>query len=241
VQLKSQNPFRLVASLNSNVEPGVVKVVNRFQQNGESPMKFEIIKPPKGAEASMTLVYLVIGIVALVVIAVVIVALRSRKARVPAGQAAAAPSVPPPAADSAAAAKPAAAAPASPAVGGAPKTMAISKLNRVWVARADGSTNELEQGTNLIGREPHCKVKVEITGVSREHAKIDADFLTGAVFVEDLGSTNGTYWGPEGTGENDLQRLSQRKLLANGDTVWIGGEKLSVFFESASAGAPQEG
>jgi hypothetical protein len=179
----------------------------------------------------------VIGIVALVVVAVVIVALRSRKARVPAGGPAAAPSVPPPAAAPAPAAKPAAA----PAAGGAPKTMAISKLTRVWIARADGSAVDLEQGTNLIGREPHCKVIVEITGVSREHAKIDADMNTGAVFVEDLGSTNGTYWGPEGAAETNLERLSQRKLLTSGDTVWIGGEKLSVFFESASAGAPQEG
>jgi hypothetical protein len=241
VQLKSQNPFRLVASLNSSVESGAVKVVNRFGQNGESPMDFKIIKPPKGSEASTTLVVLVIGIVALVVIAVIVVALRSRKAKVPAGGPAPAPSVPPPAA--AAPSQPAQAAPpaAKPAAGSAPKTVAIAKLTRVWITRADGSAIDLEQGANLIGREPHCKITLEITGVSREHAKIDADFASGAVFAEDLGSTNGTYWGPSGASETDLQQLTQRKLLAAGDTVWIGGEKLTVFFESAAGGAPQEG
>ncbi|MBW2276874.1 MAG: FHA domain-containing protein [Deltaproteobacteria bacterium] len=244
VQLKSQNPRRLVASLNKSVESGAVKVVNRFGQNGESPMDFDIIKPPKGAEASMALVYLVIGVVALVLIAVIIVALRSRKAKAKAGVPTAAPSVPPPAA---AAAEPstagavAAAKPPAPASGGAPKTMAISKLTRVWIARKDGTTVELKPGTNLFGREPHCAVQLEITGVSREHAKIDADFNTGAVFAEDLGSTNGTYWGPAGAAETDLQKLTQRKLLTAGDTIWIGGEKLSVFFESAPGGAPQGG
>jgi hypothetical protein len=240
VQLKSQNPFRLVASLNKSVESGAVKVINRFGQNGESPMDFDIIKPPKGAEASMTLVYLVIGVVALVVIAVIIVALRSRKAKTKAGPPAAAPSVPPPAAapPSTGAAAPA---PAAPAAGGAPKTMAITKLTRVWITRADGSVVDLKPGVNLIGREPHCALQLEITGVSREHAKVDADFNTGAVFVEDLGSTNGTYWGPSGAAETDLQKLAQRKLLTAGDTIWIGGEKLTIAFESAPGGAPQGG
>jgi len=245
VQLKSQNPFRLVASLNKSVESGAVKVVNRFGQNGESPMDFDIIKPPKGAEASMTLVYLVIGVVALVVIAVIIVALRSRKAKAKSGTPAAAPSVPPPPSVAQKAAAPAAAAapaqPASPAAGGAPKTVAISKLTRVWITRADGTAIDLKPGANVIGREPHCALQLEITGVSREHAKIDADFDTGAVFAEDLGSTNGTYWGPSGAAETELQKLTQRKLLTAGDTIWIGGEKLSVFFESAPGGAPQGG
>jgi hypothetical protein len=194
----------------------------------------------------MTLVYLVIGVVALVVIAVIIVALRSRKAKAKLGAPAAAPSVPPPSAAepapaSAAAAAPAAQAAPAAAPGGAPKTMAVTKLTRAWIARADGATVDLKPGTNLIGREPHCALQLEITGVSREHAKIDADFNTGALFVEDLGSTNGTYWGQAGASENDLQRLTQRKLLTAGDMIWIGGEKLSVFFESAPGGAPQEG
>ena len=64
---------------------------------------------------------------------------------------------------------------------------------------------------------------------------------TGAGFVEDLGSTNGTYWGPPGAAETDLQKLTQRKLLTAGDTIWIGGEKLTVSFDSAPGGAPQGG
>jgi len=238
VQLKSQNPFRLVASLNESVETGVVKVVNRYRQSGESPMDFEVIKPPKGAEASMTLVYLVIGVVGLVVIAVIVVAVRSRKAKAPAGKPAPPPAAPPPSVAQPPAAAPA---PAGAPAGGAPKTVAIAKLTRVWITRADGTATDLTPGQNLIGREPHCKLRLEITGVSREHAKIDADFNTGAVFVEDLGSTNGTYWGPAGAVETQLQKLTQRKLLTAGDTVWIGGEKLTVFFESVPGGAPQEG
>jgi two-component system cell cycle response regulator len=43
-----------------------------------------------------------------------------------------------------------------------------------------------------IGREPACEIEVDDGSVSRRHAKIAAG-PDGAFFVEDLGSTNGTY------------------------------------------------
>ena len=105
---------------------------------------------------------------------------------------------------------------------------------------ADGSTVELKDGANVIGREPHCAIQLTVQGISREHAKIEVQQGTGMVLAEDLGSTNGTYWGPSGATEANLQKLEKRKLLASGDTIWIGGQKLSVFFEGGS-GAGGEG
>lgn len=230
VSVKSQNPFRLVAGLHEGVDSGRVKVYNRFGQNGESEQKFEVIKPPKGAEASKTLMILVFVIVGLAVLAVLIVVIRSRKAKVPVA--------PPPLAGGAPGVGPAAVA-ASPA-GGSAKTVAISALTRTWVQLPDGSTVNLKDGPNVIGREPHCAIQLTVQGVSREHAKIEVQLGTGMVLAEDLGSTNGTYWGPPGAGEANLQRLDKRKLLASGDTIWIGGQKLSVFFEGG-AGAGGEG
>ncbi len=232
VSLSSQNPFRLVASLDSNVDSGKVKVINRFGQNGESPMKFEIIEPPKGSEASTTLMVLVLALVGLALIAILAVVIRSRKAKAPAA--------PPPSAVPPAPSGLAAKSGGSPqGEGGAPKTMAISALKRVWVVVGDDEI-ELEEGRNLIGREAHCAITIsDVPGVSREHAAIDVETGRGTVWVEDLGSTNGTYWGAQGTAENDAQRLEQRKLLSTGDLIWVGGRKMVVMLEGS--GGPQEG
>ena len=54
------------------------------------------------------------------------------------------------------------------------------------------STYEMESGTDItIGREVDNKIKVLADGVSRHHAKIS--FKDDAWFVEDLGSTNGSF------------------------------------------------
>jgi hypothetical protein len=231
VNVKSQNPFRLVTGLHEGIDSGKVTVYNRFGQNGESAMRFEVIKPPKGAEASKTLMILVFVLVGLAVLAVLIVVIRSRRAKVP--------KAPPPLSDPGGGTGAAPAAPQSPA-GAAAKTVAITALSRAWVEQADGSTVELKDGANVIGREPHCAIQLTVQGVSREHAKIEVQQGTGMVLAEDLGSTNGTYWGPAGATEANLQKLEKRKLLTSGDTIWIGGQKLSVFFEGGS-GAGGEG
>ncbi len=224
--VKSQNPFRVVASLNSSIDTGTVKVVNRFGRNGESPVKFKVIKPPKGAEASATLTGIVIAIVALGVLSIFLVAMRSRKAKVKPGVA---PSSTPNDGPSHA-----------PSIGGAAKTMAMNSISRAWVERKNNEKIELQDGSNMIGREATCKIPVEIPGVSREHARIDLQQSQGLIWVEDLGSTNGTFWGPKGSTEDDLKRLERKHLLNSGDTIWIGGECLSVHFEGGTQ-VPKEG
>jgi len=226
VQIKSQMPYRIVASTNSNLESGKIKVGNRFGESGESPMKFDIVEPPKGAEASSTLMYLIIGLVGLVVIAVLIVALKSRKAKVPKG---APPSAPAP--------QPSGQVPGAPAAP-APKTVAMESTPGAYVQRIDGSQNPLGPGDNIIGREAHCRIKLEVAGVSREHAKITINPTSGLAFVEDLNSTNGTFWGPADATEAQLVKIEQPRQINSGETVWIGGEKLTLVLP---AGAPKEG
>ncbi|MCP4675506.1 MAG: FHA domain-containing protein [Deltaproteobacteria bacterium] len=227
VATKSQNPFRVVASLNSSVDSGKVKVINRFGQNGESLTKFEIVKPPKGAEASTTLTALIVGIVVLAAFAILFVTVRGRKAKVPKGGAPIMPSSP-------------GSAPSQvPSTGGAAKTMALNAIARAWIQRKDGTEVDLSDGINLIGREDTCAVKLEVPGVSREHARIDLQQDQGLIWVEDLGSTNGTFWGSPGASENDLKKLEKKHLLNEGDTIWISGECLTVRFTGGTQ-APRE-
>jgi len=215
VNVKSYNPFRVVASLNSNTKSGTIKLANYFGQQGESPMKFNIIKPPKGAEASSTLMYLVIGFVVLIVLAVIIVALRSRKAKVPLG--------PPPTASDVR--------PSSVSSGGAPKTVAVNATSNAWVQRQDGSKQDLSIGDNILGREDHCAFKLTVQGVSREHAKIFVDPGSGSITVEDLGSTNGTFHGSAETTQALANKLTAKQIVANGDHIWISGEQLTIFIK----------
>ncbi len=234
VSLDSQSPFRLVASLNSKVETAVVKVVNRFGQTGESPVKFDVIKPPKGAEAGATLIVLVFVLVGLSLVTVLAMVLRRRKAKVQPKSANA--PLPAPA--------PGPAAPATPAApaGPAPRTVAMSPSAPAVGLRLllpEGKEIDLVEGANLVGREPHCKVILEVQGISREHARIDVQLAAGGgVWVEDLGSTNGTYWGPAGTESAAAQKLAERHQLSNGEHIWVGGQKLTVLFPGEAGGGP---
>lgn len=51
----------------------------------------------------------------------------------------------------------------------------------------------LHDGMNVIGRDPESDVVLDAAGVSRRHACITVDVR--GVFVEDLGSRNGTFIG----------------------------------------------
>jgi DNA-binding winged helix-turn-helix (wHTH) protein len=50
----------------------------------------------------------------------------------------------------------------------------------------------LEDGDNTIGRDPQCTVWLDASGVSRRHARITTVHGGDAVFLQDLGSKNGT-------------------------------------------------
>ena len=66
----------------------------------------------------------------------------------------------------------------------------------MWVIRIltgpqAGKVYPLKPGTNIIGRAPHCEIKILSSSISKEHAKID--FLNGKIIVSDMGSRNGVF------------------------------------------------
>jgi DNA-binding winged helix-turn-helix (wHTH) protein len=60
---------------------------------------------------------------------------------------------------------------------------------RCWLAWND-RTFSLAPGENIIGRDPRCTVWVDVSGVSRRHARIVVTASEST--IEDLGSRNGT-------------------------------------------------
>lgn len=83
----------------------------------------------------------------------------------------------------------------------------------MWTLRAltgpkPGQIFPLKPGTNVVGRAPHCEVKLPSAGVSKEHAKIDV--LGDKMILTDLESRNGTF-------VNGVQIRSQR--VQHGDKV----------------------
>jgi pSer/pThr/pTyr-binding forkhead associated (FHA) protein len=75
---------------------------------------------------------------------------------------------------------------------------------RASVARLTGSLT--------VGRSPDCELRIEDTYASNQHARLFG--RNGAWYVEDLGSTNGTF-------VND-QRLAAPALVQPGDRIRIG-------------------
>lgn len=62
---------------------------------------------------------------------------------------------------------------------------------RVLTGPLAGQIFDLKLGRNLIGRAPHCDVKITSSGVSKEHAEIHV--YKDKIMVTDLKSSNGTY------------------------------------------------
>ena len=93
-------------------------------------------------------------------------------------------------------------------------------LGRVLVLMADGRELErVQKDRFVIGRGKHCDLIINSGKVSREHAAIvrsGADW-----FIEDLGSSNGTWF--------DKRRISRRQIQ-DGDEYYICAERLSCVF-----------
>ena len=90
-----------------------------------------------------------------------------------------------------------------------------------------GRRIELRAGELSIGREDTDFVIEDDTEVSRSHAVVRA--LDGAVEIEDLGSTNGTF-------VNEL-KISEPTRLSNGDILRIGQTRLDVSIEEEDPNA----
>lgn len=79
----------------------------------------------------------------------------------------------------------------------------------------------LSGGTTVLGREAINDIVLHDPEVSRRHAQIT--YQGGRYFIEDLGSTNGTFI--------NNQRISVPTWLNNGDLIEM-GESLSITFQS---------
>jgi pSer/pThr/pTyr-binding forkhead associated (FHA) protein len=79
----------------------------------------------------------------------------------------------------------------------------------------DNKVIELGQEEIIIGRIPECGICLSIENVSRQHARVI--FRNEEYFVEDLGSTNGTY-------VNGIKIV--KCVLQNSDQINIGGVKI---------------
>ena len=72
-------------------------------------------------------------------------------------------------------------------------------------------------GTMVVGRSVDCAICLPDDGISREHARVEAD-ERGGVWIADLGSTNGTYF-------IDGRRIDRHELR-DGDKIRIGPETI---------------
>lgn len=83
----------------------------------------------------------------------------------------------------------------------------------VLTGSAAGGFLRVPEGSATIGRAPSAQLRFEEAGVSRNHARIRTDG-TGRAWLEDLGSSNGTFL--------NTQRISAEQQLRDGDTIQIG-------------------
>jgi len=109
-------------------------------------------------------------------------------------------------------------APRPPPVTGRPGKPIALRLKVVEPADAEGRTYSLADEVT-VGRAPGCGVVLtDDTYVSQLHARIYSQ--DGDLFVEDLGSTNGTYV--------NRQRLSGSIRIKKGDRLQIGTTVMEV-------------
>ena len=103
---------------------------------------------------------------------------------------------------------------------GAPAEPAVPPGPSAVVIRSEGSKPRTVavSGNMVMGRAPGCELPLDDTFVSQQHARLFAK--NGSWYVEDLGSTNGTF-------VND-QRLGAPAMVQPGDKVRVGTTVLEL-------------
>jgi hypothetical protein len=226
VAVESFTATSIDVDLDGLVEGGDVKVGNQFGRTNDVPsVKMLVEGTSRGQDASTALTVIVIAIVLLAATGVLVPALWRRRARID------------PAAAGAKGAREAAAKPAPNPAG--PDAAALATVRnlpiaRAWVRRSDGHTDQLAEGVNMIGRDRSCAVQLDLPGVSREHARLDLVAAQGFLWLEDLGSTNGTL--VERPAGSPAVKAEGRVMLSDGDVVAIAGERMAVHFERGASG-----
>lgn len=88
----------------------------------------------------------------------------------------------------------------------------------------EGREIGLQRGENLIGRSRDCRIRVDLTRVSRRHARVTID--GDAALIEDCGSRHGTWVG--------TSRTAGRTRLRDGDRIGIAG--IQMLFKVVAPG-----
>ena len=101
---------------------------------------------------------------------------------------------------------------------------ASCKLTVMEGASLQGQIFELTQNEIILGRSTGLAITIDDRVVSRQHARIS--FQDGQYFIEDLGSSNGTYL-------NDEQ-VTSKMALSSGDIVSL-GRQIKLLFEDPQA------
>lgn len=112
--------------------------------------------------------------------------------------------------------------------GSAAQAPAPARAAPCWLISAD-RTFRLEEGQNIVGRDPGCAVWIDSPSVSRRHARITVESRGRRVVLEDLGSTNGC-----------LVRgapVHAPMPLSDGDPITIGSVELKVYLWNAERAA----
>lgn len=73
----------------------------------------------------------------------------------------------------------------------------------------------------VFGTDPSCDVVVDCRYASPRHARVSLDGQ-GRVWVEDLGSTNGTWLSPIGVPWTGGMRVYHRTQICPGVLLWVG-------------------
>src|SRR3984957_4025116 len=82
----------------------------------------------------------------------------------------------------------------------------------------------LDDKNTIIGRQPDAAIYLESLAVSRHHARIVCE--EGVYFVEDTGSSNGTYV--------NGHRIAGKVPLSDRDTLQIGPYELNLLVEPST-------
>ena len=105
---------------------------------------------------------------------------------------------------------------------------AAARQAACWVVAKD-QTFRLADGDNLVGRDPDSTVWLDSESVSRVHARLVVDSAGRQVWLEDLGSKNGT--------RLRGSRVRERVELCDGDEVTFGAVRVKLRSWSSTTAA----
>jgi pSer/pThr/pTyr-binding forkhead associated (FHA) protein len=91
---------------------------------------------------------------------------------------------------------------------------AAARRGLLWLRREDGSVVEVSGDRFVVGRGAHCDLIIDSAKISREHAAFVRD--AEGWWIEDLGSSNGTWYRGE--------RVKRRRVV-HGDEFFLCAEK----------------